>query len=116
MATSTKYPTANTPTTGFDGVAANPTNAYTDDTNYATFVSDATPRNNEYAHNWRGFDFSAIPDGATITTVTVKVNLKESASWAKGEWRGSMWPDVTAAAALAPGVVGAIGQIGRAHV
>ena len=74
MATATKYPTAHTPTTRFNGPAINPTDAYTDNTTYATFVP-SKPRNDEDAHSWGGFDFSAIPAGATINSVTVKVQL-----------------------------------------
>jgi len=109
MATITRHPTANTPTTGFNGVAANPANAYSSNDLYATFVSDATPRNDEYAHNFRGFDFSAIPTGSTITSVNVHVEHKVSSNWSQGNFRMSVWPDVTVAAALTAGTVGAIG-------
>ncbi len=49
MATSVKYPTANTATTGFNAVATNPTYAYTDDTNFALIAG--LGRNQEGAHN-----------------------------------------------------------------
>ena len=105
----TAHASANTATTGFNASATNPTNAYSSNDQYATFVSDANPRNDEYAHNWRGFDFSGIPDGSTINSVHLHIEHKLSANWSQGEFRTSVWPDVTAAAALAPGVVGAIG-------
>ena len=110
MATSTQYPTAHTATTGFNGTAINPTDAYTDNTVYATFVP-SKPRNDEDAHSWRGFDFSGIPTGATINSVTVKVQLYVSASWAQGQWRIALFEDVTSAGALAPGVTTAIGGV-----
>jgi hypothetical protein len=78
MATTTKYPTANTATTGFDGVAINPTDAYTDNTTYATFVP-TKPRNDEDAHLWHGYDFSGIPALSVINSVTVKVQEYVSA-------------------------------------
>lgn len=112
MATVIRYPTANTPTTGFNGVANNPTNAYTDDATEADFTP-SKPRNDENAHSWRGFDFSGIPDGSTIDSVTVKAMVRVSASnTASGaEWRVALFEDVTAATALAPGVTGAIGAV-----
>ena len=112
MTLSVKYPTANTPTTGFNGVANNPTNAYTDDATEADFTP-SKPRNDEDAHSWRGIDFSAIPAGATINSVTVKVMVRVSAAnGASGaEWRVALFEDVTSAGALAPGVTTAIGAV-----
>lgn len=117
MATATAHASANTATTGFNGTATNPANAYSSNDQYATFVADANPRNDEYAHNWRGFDFSSIPAGSTINSVHVHIEHKLSTNWSTGFTYCSVWPDVTAAAALAPGVTGSIGdqQYGHAN-
>ena len=105
MAIITRYPTAYTDTTGFNGVFVDPTNAYADDTAWATKQSS---KNLEYATSWRGFDFSAIPDGSTINSVTVRLAEKVGAD-VGGDWSMSLWADVTSAGALAPGVLTAIG-------
>jgi hypothetical protein len=109
MSTLTKYPTANTAGSDWDGVATNPAQAYTDDTLYATFVG--TGRNKEFAHLWHGFDFSAIPVGSTINSVTVKINEKVSVSWTQGLWRVGVYEDCTATVATARGDTGSISTI-----
>lgn len=106
MSYTQQHATAYTATTGFDANLANPGNAYADDAAYAT--AD-TGRNKEMATNFRGFDFSGIPDGSTITSVTVGIKKKLSAAWSQGQWRCSVWPDVTVAAALTSGTTGAFG-------
>jgi len=108
MATITRYPTANTPTTDFNGVAINPTDAYTDNGVDATLVP-SKPRNDEDAHCWSGFDFSAIPDGSVINSVTVEVDTRLSATWTQGQWRGTLWADADSGAALLRDYASAIG-------
>lgn len=103
------HASANTLTTGFNGNWTNPENAYSNDnTNYATIVT-STNRNYEWATNFRGFDFSSIPDNATILSVAGHYDLKVSGAWSQGEFRASVWADVTVSAALTAGVTGAIG-------
>ena len=74
MATGTKFANANTVvTTGW----TNPTNAYADDTSYATA---APGKNADITTDW-GFPAFAtgdIPDGATINSVTAEVLYKSS--------------------------------------
>ena len=110
--TGNTHASAYTLTTGFNGNfndATYPaTNAYASDDAYAsTGFSDK--RNKEYATNFRGFDFSGIPDGSTINSVNVYVERKADIANGVAEWRSTVWADVTAAAPLAPGVVGAFG-------
>lgn len=107
----TRYCSAYTLTTGFNGNfddAAYPaTNAYASNNAYAsTGFSDK--RNKEYATNFRGFDFSSIPDGATINSVHVYLERYVDVANGVAEWLLTMWPDATAAAALAQGAVGSI--------
>lgn len=104
----TKHTTAFTSTTGFTSNFVDPTNAYTSNDQWAT-ATNSKPRNKEYATNFRGFDFSAISDAATINSVTVHVEQHMSASNGVGQWRGSVWADVTSVGALGADVVGAIG-------
>lgn len=106
MTTLTKHPSAYTATTGFDENLAGPENAYADDAAYATA---STGRKKEMATNFRGFDFSSIPAGSAINTVNVYIKKKLSAAWSEGQWRSSVWNDVTVSAALTAGTTGAIG-------
>ena len=106
MSLLSKHASAYTLTTGFNGNFTNPANAYANDTNYAT--EQSTGRNTEFATNWRGFDFSSIPAGSTINSVDVYILCKISAANSKGEWRSSVWEDVTASAALTSGTSGAL--------
>ncbi len=106
------HPSAYTLTTGFNGNfndASYPaTNAYASDNAYAsTGFSDK--RNKEYATNFRGFDFSGIPDGSVINSVNVYIERKVDIANGVAEWKSSVWADVTVAAALEMGTVGAIG-------
>ena len=86
----TRHPSASTDTTGFNANFSNPENAYATDTSYATVTGDARPRNDEYATNWRGFDFSAIGADDTIDSVAVHVIVKVSTAWSQGEFRSSV--------------------------
>lgn len=97
MATLTKFPTANTAASGFDGSWTNPNNAHADDGVYAT----AAPanRNHEWATFWHGFDFSAIADGSTINSVTVEVEFFVSTTSSVATLRTSAWADHSAGAA-----------------
>ena len=108
--TSNIHASAYTNTTGFDNNFSNAANAYSSNDSYAT-VTDSRPRNKEFATNFRGFDFSTIPTGSTINSVTAYIEKKSSASNTSGEWRTSMWENVTVSAALSPGVTGAIGNL-----
>jgi hypothetical protein len=100
-------PTSYTSTTGFNGNFTNPTEAYTQNNTYASVASS---KNNEYATNYGGFSFSGIPDGSIINSITIHIDQKVSASgWSTGEWRSSIWADITTGNALTPGVIGAIG-------
>jgi len=107
ITTSNIHASAYTNTTGFNDVFTNPGNAYSSDNVYAT-VTNSKPRNKEFATNFRGFDFSSIPAGSTINSVTAYIEKKSSASNTFGEWRTSMWEDVTVSAALTMSPVGAI--------
>ena len=107
----TAHASNNTPTTGFNASATDPTNAYSSNDQYATFVADANPRNDEYAHCWHGFSstFASIPDGSTINSVNLHIEFKLSANWSQGFIYTSVWENSTSGAALTLGVTGAIG-------
>lgn len=108
--TGNTHPSAYTSTTGFnDNFSTTPQNAYSSNDQYAS-KTGSKPRNQEYATNYRGFDFSGIPDGSTINSVNVYVERKTSYANGVAEWRSSIWEDVTVAAALAPGYTGSIGD------
>lgn len=109
MLTTDIHPSAYTSTTGFNGNFSSLTNAYSSNDQYAT--ASIPKRNQEYATNFRGFNFSSIPAGSVINSVTVYIEKKSSASNTSGEWRTSMWADVTVSAALTSGATGAIGNL-----
>lgn len=107
------HPSAYTLTTtfnsNFNDASYPATNAYSSNDQYAsTGFSDK--RNDEEATNFRGFDFSAIPDGVTINSVNVYIERKASIANGVAEWRSTVWPDVTVTAALEPGYIGSIGD------
>ncbi|HUW17412.1 MAG TPA: LamG-like jellyroll fold domain-containing protein, partial [Actinomycetes bacterium] len=106
MAAITRHASAFTNTTGFDGNFSTPANAYSSDGQYAESTVDANPRNDEYATCWRGFDFSSIPDGSTINTVTVHMEYHVDTQWSNGTIRLSVWADVTTGQALSLGDTG----------
>jgi len=106
MATITRHASAFTNTTGFNGNFSTPANAYSSDGQYAESTVDANPRNDEYATCWRGFDFSSIPDGSTINTVTVHMEYHVDTQWSAGTVRLSVWADVTTGQALSLGDTG----------
>jgi hypothetical protein len=106
MATITSRASAFTNTTGFNVNFINPQNAYATDTLYSTMT---TARNQEGATNFRGFNFSSIPVRSIINSVNVFIVGKVDSSWTQGQWRSSIWEDVTIAAALTVGTTGAIG-------
>ena len=98
-------------TTGFNGnfneTGQPASNAYANDGAYAsTDFSDK--RNKEYATNFT-FDFSGIPGGSTIDSITVHIDRYVDVDGGVNTWYGSIWADVTVAAALALGWDNSIG-------
>ena len=81
----TRAPTANAAAGGvYNGAFTNPQNAYTNDGVYATA---APGKNQEFAHHYTGFDFSVIPDNATINSVTIRAEHKVSTTGSIAEFR-----------------------------
>lgn len=80
MATQTFYPSSTALASGAGGQFTNPTNAYADDTNYATWLP--TAKNANRANFYSGYDFSAIPDGSTLNSVVLEVGLSCSGTLA----------------------------------
>ncbi len=111
---STQHASAYTLTgAGFDGNFNDgsypASNAYSSNDSYAsTGYSDK--RNKEYATNFRGFDFSGIPDGSTISSVNVYIERKTDVANGVAEWKSTVWPDVTVTAALEMGFIGSVGD------
>jgi predicted CxxxxCH...CXXCH cytochrome family protein len=71
-ATVTRFPASNV-VSGLTGGWGTPTNAYADDTAYASVLNSVAKRG-EYANDFGTFGFnSAIPVGATINSVTIGV-------------------------------------------
>jgi len=83
--TSAKFPTAEaTPPAPLDTPWTNPTNAYTENSSYATFYYE--PGSDRPHHMWYNFGLNNdIPEGSTITGVEVQVKAKangEISLWA----------------------------------
>ncbi len=73
MATASKYASSNTsPPTGSGWTAlTNPTNAYADDTNYASLTSTTRRQDAGADYGFAAFSTSDIPDNSTINSVTL---------------------------------------------
>ena len=81
----TRSPTTNVAAgSPFNGPFATPENGYANDGAYATA---APAKNAEFAHLYSGFDFSVIPDNATINSVVITAEYKLSTAASVGEFR-----------------------------
>ena len=111
--TSNTHPSAYTLTTGFNGNfndASYPaSNAYSSNDSYAS-TGFGDKRNKEYATNYRGFDFSGIADNSMINSVNVYIERKVDVANGVAQWKSTVWPDVTVAAALDMGATSSIGN------
>jgi hypothetical protein len=82
MATLTKFPTSNAVASGMTGGWNQATAVYSDSDTGATSYAQANTNANstQYGNFYSGFDFSSIPAGAVITSVTVYVSGGATAS------------------------------------
>lgn len=75
MATVRLIPSTSAVSNSSYATIANASNMYanTDSTTYGTFTHNRASTNNTYYGYLRGFNFSAIPSGATVTDFTIKI-------------------------------------------
>lgn len=75
------------------GTWSTTTNVYSSNDTYAT--NTGSVQNTEYPFDVSGFDFSGIPTGATINTVTVTIESKASNA-NRAQIKGELYDGVTA--------------------